>query len=56
MKEGRSDRRALLDDETEVKPAMRRLVEEEFRRGASIPEVWGGYRFKSSRMARRPMA
>src|SRR5262249_18467884 len=28
-----------LDEETEVKPATRRLVEEEFRRGASIPLV-----------------
>jgi len=34
-----SDRRASLDDETEVKPAMRKLVEQEFRRGASIPIV-----------------
>src|SRR5574341_478465 len=37
MKKVVSDRRASLDDETEVKPAMRKLVEEEFRRGASIP-------------------
>ncbi len=37
MKKVVSDRRASLDDETEVKPAIRRLVEEEFRRGASIP-------------------
>src|SRR5208282_2527468 len=34
-----SDRRASLDEETEVKPAMRKLVEDEFRRGASIPVV-----------------
>ncbi len=34
-----SDRRASLDEETEIKPAMRRLVEDEFRRGASIPVV-----------------
>ncbi len=34
-----SDRRASLDDETEVKPAMRKSVEDEFRRGASIPVV-----------------
>ncbi len=34
-----SDRRASLDDETEVKPAMRKCVEDEFRRGASIPVV-----------------
>ncbi|MDZ7338688.1 MAG: DUF499 domain-containing protein [candidate division KSB1 bacterium] len=32
-----SDRRASLDEETEIKPAMRKLVEEEFRRGATIP-------------------
>ncbi|MDW8470208.1 MAG: DUF499 domain-containing protein [Burkholderiales bacterium] len=32
-----SDRRASLDEETEVKPAQRKLVEEEFRRGASVP-------------------
>lgn len=34
-----SDRRASLDDETEVKPEMRKVVEQEFRRGASIPVV-----------------
>ncbi len=34
-----SDRRASLDEETEVKPAMRKLVDDEFRRGASIPVV-----------------
>jgi hypothetical protein len=34
-----SDRRASLDDETETKPALRKLVEDEFRRGASIPVV-----------------
>ena len=32
-----SDRRASLDEDTEVKPALRKLVEDEFRRGASIP-------------------
>jgi hypothetical protein len=32
-----SDRRASLDTETEIKPVLRKLVEEEFRRGASIP-------------------
>ena len=37
MKKVVSDRRASLDDETEVKPALRKLVEDEFRRGASIP-------------------
>ncbi len=34
-----SDRRASLDEETEIKPAIRKLVEAEFRRGASIPVV-----------------
>jgi hypothetical protein len=34
-----SDRRASLDEETEIKPALRKLVEAEFRRGASIPVV-----------------
>ncbi len=39
MKKVVSDRRASLDEETEIKPAIRRLVEDEFRRGASIPVV-----------------
>jgi hypothetical protein len=34
-----SDRRASLDEETEVKPALRKVVEDEFRRGASVPVV-----------------
>ncbi len=34
-----SDRRASLDEESEIKPTMRRLVEEEFRRGATVPIV-----------------
>ncbi len=34
-----SDRRASLDDETEIKPAMRQLIEDEFRRGASAPVI-----------------
>ncbi|MCP9446717.1 MAG: DUF499 domain-containing protein [Nitrospira sp.] len=34
-----NDRRASLDEETEIKPAMRKLIENEFRRGASIPVV-----------------
>lgn len=33
------DRRASLDDESEIKPTMRRIVEEEFDRGRSIPLV-----------------
>jgi hypothetical protein len=48
MKKVVSDRRASLDEETEVKPAMRKLVEEEFRRGASVP--W----FHSRRRRRDP--
>jgi hypothetical protein len=39
MKKVVSDRRASLDGETEVKPALRKLVEEEFRRGAGISVV-----------------
>jgi hypothetical protein len=39
MKKVVSDRRASLDDETEVKPSIRKLVEDEFRRGASVPVV-----------------
>src|SRR3989441_8620471 len=39
MKKVVSDRRASLDEETEIKPALRKLVEEEFRRGASVPVV-----------------
>jgi hypothetical protein len=39
MKKVVSDRRASLDEATDVRPAMRRLVEEEFRRGASVPVV-----------------
>lgn len=34
-----SDRRASLDEDTEIKPAMRTLVQKEFERGASIPIV-----------------
>lgn len=39
MKKVVSDRRASLDDDTEVKPTMRKLVEDEFRRGATVPVV-----------------
>ena len=31
-----SDRRASLDEETEIRPAVRRIVHEEFRRGATV--------------------
>src|SRR5437867_2822474 len=34
-----NDRRASLDEETELKPAVRRMVEDEFRRGASVSVV-----------------
>jgi hypothetical protein len=37
MKKVVSDRRASLDDATEIKPSMQKLIEDEFRRGASIP-------------------
>ncbi|MCK7510413.1 MAG: hypothetical protein MZV70_44425 [Desulfobacterales bacterium] len=32
-----SDRRASLDKETEIRPAVRTIVQKEFERGASIP-------------------
>ena len=35
-----SDRRASLDEETEIKPAVRKLVQDEFARGAPIPVVY----------------
>ncbi|HIQ21756.1 MAG TPA: ATP-binding protein, partial [Planctomycetes bacterium] len=31
------DRRASLDEDSEIKPAMRELVKEEFKRGTSVP-------------------
>lgn len=34
-----SDRRASLDEDTEIKPFVRNLVEEQFRKGAAIPVV-----------------
>jgi hypothetical protein len=40
MKKVVSDRRASLDEDTEIKPALRRIVEDEFRRGASVPVVF----------------
>jgi Protein of unknown function (DUF499) len=39
LKKAVSDRRASLDAESEIKPAMRMLVQKEFDRGASIPVV-----------------
>ena len=35
-----SDRRASLDEETEIKPALRKLVETEFKAGATLPVVF----------------
>ncbi len=35
-----SDRRASLDEATEIKPAIRKLVEEEFKRGATLPRTF----------------
>ena len=35
-----SDRRASLDDETELQPAIRQLVETGFKRGADVPVVF----------------
>ena len=34
-----SDRRASLDEETEINPATRKLVADEFKRGATLPFV-----------------
>ncbi len=39
MKKVVSDRRASLDEETEIVPAMRALVQKEFDKGASIPRI-----------------
>lgn len=39
MKKVVSDRRASLDEETEIIPAMRMLIQKEFDRGAGIPIV-----------------
>ena len=39
MKKVVSDRRASLDEESEVKPAMRLLIQKEFERGSSLPVV-----------------
>ena len=39
MKKVVSDRRASLDEESEIRPTLRNLVDDEFRRGASLPVV-----------------
>jgi len=35
-----NDKRAALDEESEVAPRLRQLVQEEFRRGAALPLEW----------------
>ena len=40
MKKVVNDRRASLDEETEIQPAMRALIQKEFDKGASIPRVF----------------
>ena len=35
-----SDRRASLDEETEIRPALRKLIEDQFKRGATLPVVF----------------
>lgn len=40
MKKVVNDRRASLDEDTEIKPAMRSLVQREFEKGGSIPIVF----------------
>ena len=40
MKKVVSDRRASLDEQTEIQPAMRVLIQKEFDKGASIPRVF----------------
>ena len=40
MKKVVSDRRASLDEETEIEPAMRAMIQKEFDKGASIPRVF----------------
>ncbi len=39
MKKVVNDRRASLDEETDIKPVLRKVVEEEFRCGAGLPIV-----------------
>jgi len=39
LKKVASDRRASLDEETEIKPAMRQVVEKEFNKNADVPLV-----------------
>lgn len=40
MKKVVSDRRASLDEDTEIRPAMQSLIQKEFEKGASIPQVF----------------
>ena len=34
-----SDRRAALDEDTEIRPALRKIIQQEFCRGASLPVI-----------------
>lgn len=43
-----NDRLASLDDETEIKPAMEKLVEEEFRRGALFRRIRRPFRTRAN--------
>ena len=40
MKKVVSDRRASLDEETEIQPALRALVQREFDKGANVPRIF----------------
>ena len=40
LRKGVSDRRASLDEETEIKPAVRKVVQDEFARSAPVPVVY----------------
>ena len=40
MKKVVSDRRASLDEQTEIQPTMRTMIQKEFDKGASIPRVF----------------
>ncbi|GAF80232.1 unnamed protein product, partial [marine sediment metagenome] len=40
MKKVVSDRRASLDEQTEIQPAMRMMIQKEFDKGAGIPRVF----------------
>ena len=48
------DRKASLDEPSEVKPAIRKLVKEEFKRGASIPTEMFESPFDSTKVSDTP--